>query len=187
MSVLDLMDLREHLNVTDSSNDGELQDILDAAETAISHYVGGLGETEVVEKHDGGSTLLILRRPPVLEVTEVTYADGTELDLDDLDVDLDTGIVHWRYSTAGRFTAGSRYVTVTYTTGREDLPADLRMAILVLAGHLWETQRGAGPVRAASAFGGALTDETPVPGLGYALPHRVMELLAPYRLGPVIA
>ncbi len=51
-------------------------------------------------------------------------------------------------------------------------PAPVRLATLMLVDHLWETQRG--PVSSAP-FDDSSFDRT-----GYAVPNRVLELLAPY-------
>jgi hypothetical protein len=95
----------------------------------------------------------------------------TPLTLSDYELDADTGLL--RLASGGRFYGT---YTVTYTSGRDDLPAAIRLAVLVIAEHLWETQRGAAPVGPLSA-----DDTFATPGLGYAIPNRALELLAPYR------
>jgi hypothetical protein len=58
------------------------------------------------------------------------------------------------------------------------------MATLIIAGHLWETQRGNSPV--ASAL--PAEDYSPgVVGMGFAIPARAMDLLAPYLRPPNVA
>ncbi len=65
---------------------------------------------------------------------------------------------------------------------RAVFPPDLRLATLIIAGHLWETQRvpqpgGGGPI----GFGG-----DGAPGgfsAGYGVPNRAMDLMMPYLLG----
>jgi hypothetical protein len=63
----------------------------------------------------------------------------TPLTLGDYELDPDTGLV--------RVAGGDRFCgtyTVTYTAGRPTLPAAIRLAVLVIAEHLWETQRRPG-------------------------------------------
>lgn len=52
-----------------------------------------------------------------------------------------------------------------------ELPADLRLAVIELTRHLWQTRRG------PTARGQAETA-----GAAYTLPFRVTQLLAPYEL-----
>lgn len=172
-----LADVKEHLRITSDDLDAQLQKFIDRATTAMSHYVGPLVPTTVTRVLDGGEVSLILPDFPVLSLTSVGYADGSMIDLDDLDLDLSTGIVHWGYGTAGRFTGGSRYVTATYTAGWQPVPEDLQQAVLELVRHLWETQRGNKPGRASG-------DETQSGSFG-TWPPRVQELIAPYRV-PVV-
>jgi hypothetical protein len=61
----------------------------------------------------------------------------------------------------------------------------IREAILIIAAHLWETQRGTSP--SALSLQGADIGDAVSPGLGYAIPNRARELLEPYALGPVVA
>lgn len=180
MSAVSLADVKTHLQMTNSTNDTELQRFINVAETAIGHRTGPLTPVEVVEKHDGGSNLIVLRKIPVASLTSAGYADGTDLDTDDLDLDTDTGILRWGYNTAGVFTAGSRYVTVTYQSGYSALPADLAHAVKELVRHLWQTQRG-------NNAGRPTFDEEPVAGAFSSWPIRVQELIAPYDRGPVVA
>jgi len=52
-------------------------------------------------------------------------------------------------------------------------PAPVRLATLMLLDHLWETQRG--------PASNPVDDELGTPGtFGFAVPNRVLELLAPY-------
>jgi hypothetical protein len=162
----------------DAARDAQLTRFIDAATTAMSHYVGPLIPTVVTRVLDGGGVSLILPDYPVLSLTSAGYADGTSITLDDLDLDTSTGIVHWGYNTAGRFTGGARYVTVTYVAGWQPVPEDLQQAVLELIRHLWDTQRGNKP--------GRTSGDEPQPGAFSTWPPRVQELVAPYRV-PVVA
>ena len=139
MSVIGVDEVKQRLGKTLSVDDGELADMIDAAEAEYAQLVGPL-EGTVVEKHHGGGTSLILRNPAASAITAAAYSDGIAIDLDDLDLDTTTGILHWAYDTAGSFTYGSRNVTVTYTVS---LPANHREAIIAdVAGYFAATQRG---------------------------------------------
>lgn len=180
MSVVSLPDVKTHLQMTTTANDTELQRFINAAEKAISARVGSLSAVEVVEKHDGGTTRLVLNKTPAISLTSAAYADGTTITVTDLDLDTATGIVHWGYGKAGRFAGGSRFVTITYQSGWSTLPDDLVHAVKELTRHLWDTQRGNNSARPGFA------DEPPVPGAFSSWPTRVQELVEPY-LSPGIA
>ena len=176
MSLPTLTDLRAQTNITTSADDEELQDHLDAAVDVVSGIVGPIDSpASVTETHyNASSDVLVLRRMPVGSLVSVSSRYGavtTPLLLSDYELDADTGLV--------RLAAGTRFCgtyTVTYTSGRVDLPAAIRLAVLIIAEHLWSTQRGAAPV------GPLATDDTfATPGAGYAIPNRALELLAPYR------
>lgn len=57
------------------------------------------------------------------------------------------------------------------------VPASLRLAVLIIAAHLWELQRT--PGARTQLYGGSGVS-TPLPR-GYAIPNRAVELMAPYR------
>lgn len=179
MSLPTLADLKAHANITTDVNDTELAEHLDAAVDVVEGIIGPVTSTTVTETHYGlSSGVLLLRRMPVVELTSISSRYGatlTELTLSDYELDVDTGIV--------RIAAGSAFYggfSVTYSVGRPTVPAAIRLAILIIAGHLFETQRVPG---ASRAFG---QPETPVMGLGYAIPNRASDLLAPYRM-PTVA
>jgi hypothetical protein len=162
-----LDDLKAHLNITDSDNDDELLGMLDAATDVTESIVGPLAGGTVTETHYGlSSDVLVLRQVPVAALVSVSgrlWPDGALGTL--------------------RLVSGYRFagdVTVTYTTGRE-APAAVRLAVLIIAAHLWETQRGSAPVGPLS------TDDGTVSGLGFAIPNRARELLAPFAYGPRVS
>lgn len=183
MSLPTVDDLKPYLNKTSNADDAELTDMLDAAVDIAEGVVGPLTSETVTETHYGlSSAVLVLRRAPALALTSVSGrvypgALQTSYLLTDYTLDPDTGIV--RLANGYRF-AGD--YTVTYSAGRTTLPAAVRLAILIIAGHLWETQRGVAPtpLQQQDAFG-------PPPTAGYALPNRAQELLAPYARGPRVA
>lgn len=99
-------------------------------------------------------------------VTAVTV-DGAALAAGDYIVDEDAGIVS---ALSGPFLPLTK-VTVSYTAGGQQIPAQARLACLELVAHMWQGTRE------------ALRPETPgedvqVTSIGYALPKRVLELLA---------
>lgn len=179
MSLPTIADLKIHLNMTGTENDGELADVLDAAVEMVGGLIGPIVSVTVTETHYGmSSNLLLLRRMPVGALTAISArygATSTALTLGDYELDPATGIV--------RTVSGSGFrgdFTVTYSSGRATVPADIRLAVLIIASHLWETQRVPG---ASRAFG---QPEAPPVSRGFAIPNRAADLLAPYQM-PTIA
>lgn len=181
MSLPTIDDLKAHANITTNDDDAELADMLDAAVDVVEGIVGPLGGTSVTEVHRGvRSDCLVLRRMPVESLTAISsrsWGSESALTLADYELDADTGIVRsvYGYGFCGDY-------VVTYTAGRTVLPAAIRLAVLVIAAHLWQTQRGPSPVGPL-----AEPDDTfGTPGAGFAIPNRARELLGPYAR-PVIA
>jgi hypothetical protein len=188
VSLPTLPDLKEHNNQLSAADDDELQNHLDAAVEVVEGLIGPVAEDTVTETHYGlNSSVLVLKQMPVGALTAVSSRAGsttTALTLSDYELDPATGLVRlangsWFY---GNF-------TVTYTTGRADVPASIRLAILIVAEHLWETQRMPGQSRdsAPAGFGGldGIPDASSS-GRGFLIPNRAEELLRPY-MWPVIA
>ena len=120
----------------------------------------------------------------MLSVTEI---DGAPAEIDEQYSDLSIGEV-WlnRCDTGGYVRARRRRLrlNVTYQAGRDPVPEDVKTAMLIIVGHLWDTQRGRSGSRAGVM---GLDDDAPIGGdasylvlQGYALPRRAMELLRPY-------
>lgn len=188
MSLPTLTDLKIHTGITSAKDDDELVEMLDAAIDVVEGIVGPISGGSVTEVHRGvNSDALVLRRMPTVALSSISARYGattSPLAAADYELDADTGLL--------RSVSGYRFVgdyTVTYTAGRDVLPAAIRLAVLIIAAHLWETQRvpGAGPAR-APGFGGAdgIPDMGGSGGMGFAIPNRAQELLQPY-MRPVIA
>lgn len=162
MGLVTLEDAKEHLNITDSTHDVELQGFIDASTQFVTYITGPVVPTTFTnEVHDGGWPTIVLFNPPIISVQSVTehlgptsYAlslqppgstsDNYGYSLDDPE----SGILV-RRSGAGTpmaFWGGRRSVVVTYLAGRATVPADIRMATLEdLRGLYQQTQQGGRP------------------------------------------
>lgn len=174
MSVLQIADARKHLNISGTSQDTELQAIIDAAEAAIVMRVGPLVSTPVTFRAKGGGKGLLLTVTPALSLTSVTPVGGTALTLADLYLDERAGLVTYN---SGAFFTASAY-DVAYAAGRTTTPADLLNAVKELVRHLWMSQRG--PTRRPGSPPSDAAANT-LPGAAHTLPFRVTELIAPHR------
>ena len=178
-----LDEFKRHINVTARGDDIELQATLDAAIGVVEGIVGPLTVQSITETHYGvASAYLVMRKPRVVAVTDVTAQSPSwygDIPYVAADYQLDSELGVLRLLNGRRFRGD---VTVAYTAGFDAEPAAVRLATLIVAAHLWETQRGAAPLPMA---GGG---EAPViPGLGYALPNRARDLLVSYAVPVTVA
>lgn len=170
MSAVSLTRVKEHLNITVTDHDGELQRVLDRAEKRLARKVGPLAATSTTSRVSGGDCELVLPVTPVISLTSVTPVGGTALTVGDLYCS-PAGVVS--YSTGGYF--GDRAYVVVYSAGRTELPEHLEGAVVELVRHLWDTQRGSS--RRPGSNPSDSTSNT-LPGAGHALPFRVSEMIA---------
>ena len=178
-AVLPLQDAKDTLNIPQSttSNDTEIQSMIDTVESVLEMITGGpLFTRTIVERVAVTSrdTSFVLRKRPVVAVQSIAdIGSGQSLALNDLDVDTNSGIVMRHISLP--FLGWGPYYTVTYTAGwGTALPAAFDTAARIILAHLWETQRG-------PRYRPYAGDETTaLPGMSFAIPNRALELMRPY-------
>jgi hypothetical protein len=196
--IVDAASVRAHLNLTNTTQDDELQGFILAAGELARDVVGPLLPEQHTEWHNGGTATLSLDWQPVasvLSVTEYVSAStwalteqplGTSKGAYEYTVDLDRGqIVRRATGGAVPFPRGVKNVKVVYTAGTSGaIPWTVRLGALELIRHLWQlSQQGGRPW-----FGGAVMDgESPPVPTGFALPQRVLELWHPAKRPPGIA
>jgi hypothetical protein len=111
---------------------------------------------------------LVLLKTPVQSVTSATrVSDGLAYAPADLDVNGEIGEV-----TAVSGTISPGEYTVVYEAGRDPVPVKLKQAVLIIAGHHWETQQGP----TSDRFVGE-DSRKPRVFRGYLIPRRAAELL----------
>ncbi|MFJ6905606.1 head-tail connector protein [Streptomyces griseoluteus] len=184
MPLVTLDEAKRQLDITGTSHDLELQLYVDSLDSVIEGYVGVVEQREVTEVITGGGAGLSVLHPPLVSVSSLAGgppAGSITYPVDTLAVDGPAGIIS-RLDGCG-FLAG-RY-TVTYTAGRPEVPPTVKLAALILLQHLWRTQYGASRVPVGGADDWSVSD--PVPGFGYAVPNRVLQLLEPFKLPPGVA
>jgi len=184
MSLLTLAEAKAQLDIDGSAEDVELQAFIDALTAPIERHIGPVEVREFTETIEGRSASVCLSRIPAVALVSVEPAvdEGDALDLSKLVLDGATGIVRYR---GGSF-SGTLWRFV-YTAGRaEDMPT-VNLAARILLQHLWRTQYGAS--RGMSSIGGGedFSVTEAVPGWGYAIPNRVLQLLEPYKVPPGVA
>ena len=174
-----LQDVKKYLNITDAYDDVELQTAIDTAVAVVQSYVGDLVSRTVTETYDApaGHGLPLLSGP-VVSVTSVTES-GVTLDSGDYKIGLG-GVLHrMSGSSYAGWLPGALNITVEYTVGMTTIPSNLITAVKELVRVNWRNQRGGN----YSPFDGDVADNYAATGdqvrLGFFVPGRVMELIAP--------
>ncbi|MDK0520387.1 hypothetical protein [Streptomyces sp. ML-6] len=181
-TILSLADARQHLNLTTGRDDAEVQFWNAATTRAVEYYVGPVVPRVFIEQHDvRDAAAVVLLRTPVIAVTAVdSVPSGAAYPVDGLAVDESTGEL---FRLDGGRMAGR--LRITYRAGRTAVTENITAGARIILEHLWLTQRGS---RGGLAGGGQDYSVTePIPGLGYAVPNRALQLLEPDRLPPGVA
>ncbi|MFE7232556.1 head-tail connector protein [Streptomyces sp. NPDC057596] len=184
MALLTLAEAKAQLDNETDTDDLELQVYIEALTAAIERHVGPVETREFAETIEGRSSSLCLSHIPAVALVSVVPAvdPGDALDLSALVLDGATGIVRYR----GNSFAGTLW-RVTYTAGRGEVPPTINLAARILLQHLWRTQYGASRGLGSIGGGDDYSVTEPVPGWGYAIPNRVLQLLEPYKVPPGVA
>lgn len=185
VDILSLDDARTALRLTDndSTHDDDLLGIYIPATTALVEGITGpIVSRTVTALFDGGSRNLLLPFS-VTAVTSITVS-GVALAVGQYVVNLPAGTVLG--VNGSPFDAGLQNVAVTYTAGiaatQAAVPAAVKLASRIILSHLYQTdQQGFRP-----AFNGPDTGVMSG-GIGYALPNRAADLLAPFAMPPRVA
>ncbi|WP_432169057.1 head-tail connector protein [Streptomyces sp. 1222.5] len=181
MAIVTLAAAKAQLNIpaAETSADVELQTYIDAAVSAVETQLGQVVEPRtVLDQLDFHSsvTQFVLRSAPVISLTSIVRLDGTQswvVSAPVMRVDGASGAVT---VLSGPPVRGS--VLVTYQAGYTAVPANFRLAALIIIQHLWETQRGTMGVQLGGDDGGSW-----MAGRGFAIPRRAQELLGPQLPG----
>lgn len=174
--MVSLASAKKQLNIPDSNttDDEEILEFIQAATEACEMVTGKamVTRTIVLEEHEVTGGRMALNWSPVQAVTLVQTIDTfITWDPARLHLNQKTGVLSTTF-LSGLFELWGR-IQVTYTAGFTDLPAKYRIACKMLVEHLWQTRRGTG----GSPAPGGLSDATYVPGVAFAIPYKVLELL----------
>lgn len=184
MALLTLAEAKDQLNITTDTNDLELQVYIDALGPVIERYVGPVEIRTVTETVDSNGLRLALTQVPALSLTSLTpvLTGGLAIAADEVVLDGDAGVLRRRDGDAF---AGGPWDAV-YEAGRDVVSPTINLAARMLLQHLWRTQLA--PARGGLAGGSSdYSVSDPIPGFGYAVPNRVLQLLEPYKQPPGVA
>lgn len=171
--VASIDELRAQLDRADFTEDSELRLYLEAATNQVEWLVGPLTTTTITERQTAPDRIA-LRKSPLVSVTSVKRVvagvPGDALPTTDYTVDPDVNELR-----LARWSVGRSEYEVVYIIGRTSIPADIKLAGLIIAQHLWSVQNARFTLNAPGE------DELAVvPGSGFMVPYRALELLRPY-------
>lgn len=178
--LISLKSAKKQLNIpaADTTDDEEIGEYISGITRLVERVIGACVPRTVVEYKEGNTNVIRLDVQPVLSLTTMTpylTAGSTYL------------AAALKVTTEGRvmlltglpFSWGP--FEITYVAGRRPVPANARLATRMILQHLWETQRGSAGLPLQQS-----DDVTMVPGFGFAVPNRALELLEPDNEGPAI-
>lgn len=199
MATNDLLTLAEaraavSIDASDTSQDSGLALYNTAVSERLDEICGPVVQRTVTsELHDGGRHWIQLYFRPVASVTTATEyvgTTGTTLTAESnaskpasaYMLETRTGIVRRRASGGdSRFAIGRQNIALTYSAGRYATTAVVgerfKLAAQIMLSHIWRVERGGGN----QTFG-----EFVPSGSSFAVPNRVLELLADELLEPVV-
>ena len=175
--LVSLAEAREQCRAVSTADDVLLQRYVRVASGHCERRTQVWRRQTLTAVKDGGGTLVRLRYP-VISVTSVTES-GSLLDAaTGYTPVLDDGLLYRGPSTSCglRWLAGQQNVTATYVAGAADglIPDEIRQGVLLLAEHLWNTQRGGSGLPRKDS-----DSDWSIPA-GFSLPNAVLEHWAPW-------
>jgi hypothetical protein len=176
--IVSLDEAKDYLKIEpeNTSLDDELAAFIRTIVPAVEFFAGPV-EPKTYRRTGYGYFEVVLSPAPVISITSVD-SYGTPIDPTLLSIDYETGIV---YYTDLRTVFPRGRMTFTFIAGRRIIPANITHGAKVILAHMWETQRGRG--RTVTTTRRTASDDTTfVPGLGYSVPNRAIEMLKPSSL-----
>lgn len=171
--VVSLEELKAQLNRTDSSDDVELRTYLASATRYVEGRIGGPVSVQTFTERQFiiGQTV-IPRRRPLVSVTSITPDfTSTPLASTSYTPDLDLNQIYFYYLVY------TGWHTIVYKAGNAQVNENVKLAGMIIAQHLWDTQNG---------FAGRRpSDDLIQTGLGFAIPRRAEQLLVPDEMAGV--
>jgi hypothetical protein len=205
--LVNLEEVKEHLNIglENTSHDNKLTKLVEACTPLIEHQTGPILRRVFDEWYDGGGTFIVLRRrpsrslgsTPVLNLIACSEYNGpVEWPLA-LVASPDQGqlyscMLDKHQMRIVRRTAGGgvqpfppmpQSVHVVYEAGLEEVPENIRFALMEALREFYQTTMAVGRGRVAQAD----DDEGPTRSLAYQVSRHVLGMIGPSRRFPSLA
>lgn len=149
--------------------------LVECLESAIEYVTDRVGSIDGAARNyrvhaSARETSIVLPVTHLEEVVSVRDPSGADVVINpDTDVDYLAGIVDVPNGARGNW---------TFTVRGADTRSSIALAIKIIAGHLWETQRGRAGARGA-VYAQGEEPQAAAPR-GFAIPARAAQLLEPY-------
>lgn len=175
VGIISLAAAKSHLNMSSTRDDDEVRAMIEAVTAVIERHRGEVvARRTVVENNPGGSGgRIVLLHRPVISVASLEDHNGTVISPTGYVLDGQSGIL------TAPFARWDRPRRVTYVAGYAQVPANYILAAKIILAHLWTTQRIQN-IGSAPTLGNQSRREEAIvtpSGMGYAIPHRAIELL----------
>lgn len=178
-SIISLAEAKAHLNMSQSrtKDDEELRAMIEAATSVVERHRNEIVARRTFVEHAvmGTSSRMALMHTPVISVTSIVDSSGAVFDPAGWVLDGQNGTL----TKAGGGWSRNADLVVTYEAGYAQIPAHYLLAAKIIMAHLWQTQRIQQVGPQPTLGGASRRDEQIVTpsGLGFAIPHRAIELL----------
>jgi hypothetical protein len=195
LGLLSITDLRDQLNISpdDNTSTARLRRFLQSAADVVQNITGPILPLPITRQFDGENSFIVLPERWVKSVTEMhetrgitnyTLTEqplGQSVDAFGYTWDRQTNkIIRRAYGGAvALFPPGLGVVSISYTAGMDTIPQDVSDATGELIRHWWS--HGQQPFRGTFQATTGDDDGGTITVMGYAVPNRVNEMLAPYR------
>lgn len=145
--------VKDYLGINVTTFDSVLDLIVDGVNQGIENKLNQVfsSATYTNEEYDilKDTTILVLKRAPVITFTQLQYKDSplnededswTTIDSDEYKVDLGSGIITWN----SQFQKGKQRYRVTYTAGYATIPDDITLAATILSSSYFNNRKSQG-------------------------------------------
>jgi hypothetical protein len=200
---LTLAEAKQALNIDAAVTtfDAEVASYVTAVSQRLDELTGAMVYRTITdETHHGGLASVTLNYRPVVSISAISeYAYTTQTTLtaetnatkptSGYLLDANWGVLYRRSGGGDSlFPTGMGNVVVTYVAGRYATTAlvdpKYKQAAATFLAHLWRLEQGSG----SATFGGVSETTSGLsPGFGFAIPNRVMELVAEDLAPPAVA
>lgn len=173
---ISLPHFKAHIKKIGTTDDEIIRTFIGAACQVITDRMGQISPVTVTQDTYPKSGHISLRKIPVISIVSVSTLPGlAPVDEADLvagpsgwSLNRETGIIR----VGDRYTSRQMYRTI-YRAGMDSIPQNYILAALELAAHMWRSsQQNTGGGRPSVGL-----DEMVAPGVTYALPYNVRQLL----------
>lgn len=181
-AIVGLAETKRHMSIpaADTAVDEKLRGFVLSASAVVESIVGPVARQSVTETHHGGSAAIVLRRTPVISITEVRE-NGTVVPSSAYSLS-DAGVLYRasNYQPAGCWLPGVNNIAITEVVGRTEVPPSVLDATKELIRINWRPQQGGNYSDYDQGFDDDYgTREAGEIRLGFFVPYTVMQRLAP--------